>query len=765
MAIKASSQITLTDVTDAYSVTLTNESYTFVGNTTGTTVGQKCTTQVLAYCGSQQYTNITIISVACPSGIVSTVTDDNTASPTITFQTAAPILDSCEAVITIGAGSLVINKNFSFSVARRGPAGDSGANATYISVKGTNYDATGEDGYAEVYVEGTPKTKLIRSSRRGHTLVVIDPETSEVESVETYDTYSDSTVLEGPLNDVPSGKIICLASCGGTGVSANVRSILNDCGSDDTLTWSGERRTHAFIGMKGLSKGNAYEWTEVGVNADKTVTAYYTPAGIVHNGATGVSITKITRYYILQLSSSEQPLKPDVNPPINWTTTEPSYTPGSDDMLYFTDCVEFSDDTFSFSDVSKSSSYEAAKEAYIKAQEAKEKADELGVRVLNAETSIKENKDAIQLRATKTEITDVKSAVSGKNLAKYTNRGPAGWGWFLNNDATYTVEGVMEDNINTSRLSRHIGDYGIRTSENDDEDSSQSFAITDATYLADGYDIEVVQNESGTQTLNITVAKPVLSTKSYMYFRNVDRIRIEPGTMYTVSFEYKSNVKQTFTIGFYGVTIDGNDATLVDGYNEEDTKENSYTTTGTWTKYTAKFKPTNKVLEPSDWYLFINGLDSTPGAYHQFKNLQLEAGEEATEWMPGASIKYDLVGKEEFTAYQKRAESSLNVMADKIQMSISNTRTELKEDNDNLMALYKELRMNYDFTADGQYIGRKDSDTMLRLVNDMMQILIAGTAVTTLDTSGLTATEANITTLHIGDYTLAYGVDGHLRLT
>lgn len=128
--------------------------------------------------------------------------------------------------------------------------------------------------------------------------------------------------------------------------------------------------------------------------------------------------------------------------------------------------------------------------------------------------------------------------------------------------------------------------------------------------------------------------------------------------------------------------------------------------------------------------------------------------------------KSELVDKTAFEEYKEQNQAEFAVMSDKVQIAVSEEiRKEVKEGDDNLLALYNELRMNYDFTADGQYIGKKDSDTMLRLVNDMMQILVAGVAATTVDQTGLTADQANIKTLHIGDYTLAFGSDGHLTLT
>lgn len=84
----------------------------------------------------------------------------------------------------------------------------------------------------------------------------------------------------------------------------------------------------------------------------------------------------ITRYYKLQSSTASVPSKPNTNPPPSeWNDSEPSYTSGSTNTLYFCELSVFSDGTFSYSTVSKSSSYEAAKEAYNKAQNAQSTAD------------------------------------------------------------------------------------------------------------------------------------------------------------------------------------------------------------------------------------------------------------------------------------------------------------------------------------------------------------------------------------------------------
>lgn len=98
----------------------------------------------------------------------------------------------------------------------------------------------------------------------------------------------------------------------------------------------------------------------------------------------------------------------------NWQLTEPAYTSGSTNTLYFVDCTEFTNGAFKYSEVSKSSSYEAAKEAY-------NKATAVETRVTNTETAIEQNKEAIELRATKSELTseidNVQDAIDQQGVA------------------------------------------------------------------------------------------------------------------------------------------------------------------------------------------------------------------------------------------------------------------------------------------------------------------------------------------------------------
>lgn len=84
--------------------------------------------------------------------------------------------------------------------------------------------------------------------------------------------------------------------------------------------------------------------------------------------STVVDVKATYRYYLLQTSTLSTPSKPTTYPPAStWSDSEPSYTEGSSDSLYFVDCTVFCDDTFVYSTVSLSTAYEAAKIAYNKA--------------------------------------------------------------------------------------------------------------------------------------------------------------------------------------------------------------------------------------------------------------------------------------------------------------------------------------------------------------------------------------------------------------
>lgn len=128
MATKSVGQITIVDVTDAYSVMLTSETYTFIGENNGASSGSTCSTQAVAYCGSNICSSVSVnaSNIICPPGISATVSGSGTNIVTITFTATSVISESCEATIPVEVDGITINKKFSFAVAFKGNSGDKG---------------------------------------------------------------------------------------------------------------------------------------------------------------------------------------------------------------------------------------------------------------------------------------------------------------------------------------------------------------------------------------------------------------------------------------------------------------------------------------------------------------------------------------------------------------------------------------------------------------------------------------------------------------
>ena len=158
MAVKASSQISMIDVTDAYSVLLTSEAYAFTGNTSGAPAGLTCTTQVVAFCGQKSCTSLNVSNISCPTGITATVSNNNTAVPTVTFKTTATITAACEAIIPVSVDGITINKKFSFAVAKTGSTGAKGDKGAKGDTGAIGPTGVGIKSITEYYAVSTTNT-------------------------------------------------------------------------------------------------------------------------------------------------------------------------------------------------------------------------------------------------------------------------------------------------------------------------------------------------------------------------------------------------------------------------------------------------------------------------------------------------------------------------------------------------------------------------------------------------------------------------------
>lgn len=157
MAIKAADQITITDITDAYSVILTSEAFTFVGGTGGAASGSSCSTQAVAYCGTNQCNSVNVTQNAIKfykadgtevtSGISAAVSNSGTSAVTITFTLSTTLSEALEADIPVVVDGITVHKKFSLAVAKTGQQGQQGnagrgISSTVIEYQGSSSNTT-----------------------------------------------------------------------------------------------------------------------------------------------------------------------------------------------------------------------------------------------------------------------------------------------------------------------------------------------------------------------------------------------------------------------------------------------------------------------------------------------------------------------------------------------------------------------------------------------------------------------------------------------
>jgi len=225
-------------------------------------------------------------------------------------------------------------------------------------------------------------------------------------------------------------------------------------------------------------------------------------------------------------------------------------------------------------------------------------------RVTEAETSIKKNNEEIALRAKKTEVTEAidNIDIGGRNLIRSTNQGITGWGWEMETGG-FTGESITEDDINTAKMTR------------------DSVAQSGWSYIAN---------------------------------KNILLNKLKPATKYVLSVEIKSNVDTRFDVSILRGDSSGSLSGFV--YLGDITK-------GKWNKISCIIETLSDWSDVGGQCIYINGMDSSPGVWYQFRNLKLERGNKPTDWTPAPEDYYT----------KTETDASIEVLSDKITQQVSTT--------------------------------------------------------------------------------------------
>ncbi len=272
MTIKAVNQIDVIDLTDGYSVVLTNDSYTFLGTTSSVNGTQTTTTQVMALCGSEQVP-CTVGTITCPTGI-SAVSDGKTPMPTITITATSALTKSGTITIPIVVdGDITINKIFSYSIAFKGQTGQNGTSVT-VSSTSVTYQA-GTSGTTPPTGTWSPTVPNVANGQYLWTKTVV--KYSDGKHTESYSvSYKGTNGTNG--KDGKDAITMAITSSGGT--------IFKNTAIATTLTAHVYKGGVEVTGSALSSLGTIKWYKDGGTTAVATGSTYTIGAGDISNKAT-----------------------------------------------------------------------------------------------------------------------------------------------------------------------------------------------------------------------------------------------------------------------------------------------------------------------------------------------------------------------------------------------------------------------------------------------------------------------------------------------
>lgn len=266
MAIKASAQVDLIDLTDGYSVNLSNDNHTFQGTTSAVNGTQSITSKITVMCGSE-IVACTLGAISTPSGL-SVVSDNKIPEPTITITATSALTTSGSFTIPAIIGDITIGKVFSYAIAFKGT---NGSNGTSVTVKDTSV----------TYQVGSSGTTVPTGS-----WVASPPSTSAGQYLwtKTVVTYSDgkSTTAYSVSRNGTNGS-------NGSSVTVTSSAVSYQASSNGTTPPTGTWSTTPVTGSAGQ-----YVWTRTVVTySDGKTTTSYSVSRNGTNGANGADAFNI----------------------------------------------------------------------------------------------------------------------------------------------------------------------------------------------------------------------------------------------------------------------------------------------------------------------------------------------------------------------------------------------------------------------------------------------------------------------------------------
>ena len=255
MAIKAADQVTIVDLTDAYSIMLSTDAISLNGGVSTLGTQQQVVVNVSAFRGSEQITP-SVGTPTCPSNVTASVGSASNMVVPVTITFAAALNASGKVVLPVTCDTdIQINKEFTFAIAFRGSS---------ISVSSTQYQS------------GTSATTAPTGTWSNSPVTV-----AEGDYLWTKTTYSDNSVAYSVAKQGVSGT-------NGTSVTVTGTEIRYQLSTSGTTVPTGTWQT-----TPQAPTTTQYAWTRtVTTFSDGSTATTYTVGG--KTGTNGTSATAYT---------------------------------------------------------------------------------------------------------------------------------------------------------------------------------------------------------------------------------------------------------------------------------------------------------------------------------------------------------------------------------------------------------------------------------------------------------------------------------------
>ena len=125
MALIGADQVTIVDLTDGYTITMSPESYAFPAGTTNALAGSISTTISALQGNNSVPASVTLSEITAPAGL-SVTKDTNATTPTLTITIATSVTQPGVIVIPVHVGDVTVTKRFAYSLAKAGTSGAAG---------------------------------------------------------------------------------------------------------------------------------------------------------------------------------------------------------------------------------------------------------------------------------------------------------------------------------------------------------------------------------------------------------------------------------------------------------------------------------------------------------------------------------------------------------------------------------------------------------------------------------------------------------------